>query len=481
MSDELELRSAQAEELRLAQAELRQLESAIVLTRYNFARRNGMTYEGARNMYSVLGYTEDITAAQYRSRYDRGGIAGRAVDMRPDATWRGEGEVFEVEEEKTVTAFEKAWRAFNDRLHIWPTFARADKLAAIHKYSVILIGAKDNADKELPKGKPEDILFLKPYDDQDMEVDTLDLDVMSPRFGQPVTYTFKRNTKMISGQKQIAASDIKALTVHYSRVIHIPSEGFLDDDVYGPPSLERVWNYLDDLDKIVGGGGEASWLRANPVTQLDLDKDVAYQGESDMTAQIEQLKAKSNELRHQLTRWIQTRGVKMSQLTGDVSDFKNNAEIIIALIAGSKGIPQRILLGTEAGSLASDQDRNNWNDQIADRRTAYAGPYIVRQFIDRMIAYNYLPKPAQYDIEWPDVRSMTETEKLDAAAKAAALNDHGQLIITNDEIRNDFLEREPIDPDLVEEFMNPAGQEEQIQQIKKQLAKGGTISLAVSR
>ena len=49
--------------------------------------------------------------------------------------------------------------------------------------------------------------------------------------------------------------------VHASRVIHV-AEDILDDEVYGIPRLEPLYNYLDDLLKVVGGSAEMFWLDA---------------------------------------------------------------------------------------------------------------------------------------------------------------------------------------------------------------------------
>ena len=61
--------------------------------------------------------------------------------------------------------------------------------------------------------------------------------------------------------------------VHWSRIIHV-TDGLLDDEFYGFPRLQRVWNKLDDLLKVVGGGSEAFWLLATPTRQYDIDPKV---------------------------------------------------------------------------------------------------------------------------------------------------------------------------------------------------------------
>jgi hypothetical protein len=113
-------------------------------------------------------------------------------------------------------------------------------------------------------------------------------------------------------------------------------------------------------------------------------------------------------------------------------------------------MPKRILTGSEMGELASSQDRDNWKDQVNGRQTQYAGPYIVRPLVDRLIAYGYLPPPAkgvdEYEVTWPHMQVMTDAEKADGALKWAQTNQTmGEVVYTNDEIREHWQGFEPLD------------------------------------
>ena len=73
--------------------QLRALETSVILARAAWARQVGATFDGKRDMYGVLGYRDLVSTEDYRSKYRRGGIAGRVVDVFPNATWRGGMEV----------------------------------------------------------------------------------------------------------------------------------------------------------------------------------------------------------------------------------------------------------------------------------------------------------------------------------------------------------------------------------------------------
>lgn len=419
--------------------------------RFILARMLGMTHEGKRDVYGVLGYDVTITADQYRERYNRGGIAGRVVDALPNAVWRGEGEVFEDEDPKTQTTFENEWAALNEQHDVWSMLGRLHINASLGSFAGLLIGGLGDLDTPLPAGVPGGLLYLRAYGGgvvdprtprgaaqgagSEIVVSTWEQDTKNVRFGFPLTYQLRRTNVTTPGQER---------QVHWTRIIHVPALGFLDNGVYGPPALEGVWNYLLDMDKVVGGGSEAFWLRANAGMQIDVDKKMAL---ADAKNTLTELQTQVERYEHQLTRIMRTRGVNINQLGSDVADFKGPMDALVTLIAGTCGIPKRILTGSELGQLASSQDRDNWNDQVKDCRDAYAHPIILRPFIERLIEYGYLSKPKQWEPLWPDVASMSEEEKLATAEKATKLNAQGEIVITGKEIREVYLGREPLSED----------------------------------
>jgi len=442
--------TSQAAEIRAA--------ASILLERLQFMRQAGISFKGARDLYEVLGYDRVITTRQYRDRYARGGIAGRVVDALPNATWRGDMELIEDDDPKVSTPFEQAWCDLNTKHQVISKFLRVDKLAGLSTYAVLLIGAPGDLSTEMPRGK--ELLYLVPFlggggpggdsnsralaIDADCTIQEFDTDTQSVRFGLPKTYQLKRTD---------LSSPAFQRPVHWTRIVHV-AENCLSDEVYGQPALERVWNLLDDLDKVTGGGAEAFWLRANQGLHLDIDKDMSLPDTKDA---IEKLKEQAEDYRHHLTRWLRTRGVSVDVLGSDVANFSNPADAILTQIAGAKSIPKRILTGSEMGELASSQDRDNWKDQVNGRQTSYAGPYIVRQLVDRLVAYGYLPTPSKgplaYEVRWPHIQTLTEQEKADGATKWAAVNSTAKMtVFTAEEIRDKWYSMAPADESDTESY-----------------------------
>jgi hypothetical protein len=147
--------------------------------------------------------------------------------------------------------------------------------------------------------------------------------------------------------------------------------------------------------------------------------------------------------------------VTATQLGSDVANLGPNADAILKQIGGSKGIPTRILTGSEMGQLASGQDADNWRTQVQDRRTSYAGPMIVRRLVDRLVEYGYLPKPKQYDIAWPVEEDMSELDKATLALTLTNVNkNYGSDVFDADFIREKAYKLEPLEELPQWEFMS---------------------------
>ena len=414
-----------------------------LVSRAKLAGSAGMQFGTDRDLYTVLGYKQKIQLKDYRDRYERGGIASRIVEAFPQATWQEDPVIVEDDDPEVSTPFEEIIFELQDRLQIWSQFKKADVLAGLGQYSVILIGAPGNLESPITSLRPDQILYLSPFGEQDVTVESVVEKVEDERFGQPELYKFKRVSKSTksAGEKR----------VHWTRVLHF-ADGVLDEQFRGTPRLQKCWNYLDDLDKVVGGGSEAFWIRVNPGTQFDLDKDVQL-----TPAQLDDLQEKTEEFYHGIKRMIRTRGVSINQMQASVAAFNAQVDALLTLVSATTGIPKRILMGSERGELASTQDRTNWAAQISDRQTQVAGPQIVRKFIDRLIMWKTVPEPEEYDVRWHDESVLNDDERSTIALRLAEINAKaGEVVITGAEIRDMYLGLEPLpesaDPEEVDEM-----------------------------
>lgn len=413
-------------------------------------------FNGRRDLYKSLGYARVLHPTDYRSRYRRNAVANRIVKALPKATWRGGAELVDDPDVNVTTPFEQAWFDLNERLNIWDKLYRADVLAGIGRYAVILITAPGELDTPLENAGADEIAKLTPYAEEDATIELYETDHKNERFGMPTFYRIKRTAQTTAMSQNSASLDKR---VHWTRVIHI-ADGLLDDEIFGEPRLECVWNLLDDLEKVSGAGAEAYWKRADGGMQFDLDPTLDFTTDSKNA-----LKKQLHEYEHDLRRLLLTRGVKVNNLGSQVADFSGSVESIISQISAGTGIPQRILMGSERGQLASTQDRSNWDDRAADRRNEYAIPYVVRPFVNHLIKLGVLPEPKnkKYEVEFSAIRVMDDTQRADIATKWAQLNSAaGETVVTAEDIREKVLELPPLKEEqkLPEEEITPENEEE---------------------
>ena len=386
--------------------QLQQLKTlaAALMTRREFAQSLGYQFNGQRSLYDVLGYKVDLTFSDYSAAYDRGDIAARIVDAAPISTWRRKPVVSNDGDPKKWTDFEIAWEKLAQKRRIFHYFERADKLSGIGEYGVLFIGTSDvrkPEDLERPMSRlkgPDSILYLAPFTSESAEISETDSDTRSERYGLPSVYSidFAQENNLTKSSK---------VSVHWSRVIHI-AEGLRENDIYGVPRLKSVMNRLYDVDKIAGGSAEIFWQAAKRIMVLEAKDGFTATDEND--AMTEML----DEIVHGLRRAIDVQGYEVKTL--EPSDVKPDEafRVSLALISSATGIPQRILLGSEQGKMASTQDEVNWNGRIADRQLNFAEPVILRAFIDRLVMFGGLPRPEnEYTVTWPSLFELSDKEK----------------------------------------------------------------------
>jgi len=148
--------------------------------------------------------------------------------------------------------------------------------------------------------------------------------------------------------------------------------------------------------------------------QVDVDKEMEL-----LEADAQALEEEIEEYIHNLRRVIRTKGVTVNSLGSDVADPRGTFSVLTSLLSGATGIPQRILFGSEAGQLASEQDRANWAARIEERRVLFAEPMILNPFVKMMVAATVLPAPTSLVWKWPDAFKMSPLERAQAAAQKA--------------------------------------------------------------
>ena len=359
-------------------------------------------------------YPTVITPAMYQEMYDREGVAARVVDVWPDETWAMLPEVYETEDAKTETAFEKAWEELEEAFHLYSVLTRADRLSGIGRFGIILFGIDDGLDliepvksveTKAPGTVTNKLIYIRAFAESAVDIASYDRDITSPRFSLPVTYTLKF-------QDDTGTSLTK--NVHWTRVLHVADNRGMSE-VFGVPRMQSVFNRLLDLRKILGGSGEMFWRGAFPGLALE-----AMEGYENADMDEAAVKQEIWDYQNGLQRYLAPLGMRVKSLTPQLASPVDHVQVQLDSLAMSRSIPKRILFGSEQAQLASEQDTRTWRNRVVQRQTNYVIPYLVRPFVDRLIALGVLPAPVDgFSVEWQDMESRTEGEKAEVTAKWA--------------------------------------------------------------
>lgn len=382
-----------------------------LLQRSSLASLFGQAYDGKRDYYEVFGYDRVLETRKMWEMYHRGGIAHRIIHAYPDAIWSRPPQLYI----QGNAEWNAAWDSLVKATKLWSAIKKADVMAGLGRFSVVLVGTQ-GTNLASPVRKGSRITFLQPYSEENVTISGWDSDPSSERFGLPEYYTIypNRNRNAVDTGGATVAPVSKTFKVHHSRIWHI-ARGSLESPVYGVPRLAPIWNYLYDLTKIVGSSAESYWMTAYQGLHINIDKDMEME-EGD----AEELSNEADEYQHGLRRIIRTRGVDVKQLGSKVADPKGAFDVVVTLISGTTGIPKRIMLGSEAGQLASTQDKGNWADRIEEERGDYCEPSIIVPILEWLERYGVLPTPVEsVQILWPEAYRMSPLERGQTSAQTA--------------------------------------------------------------
>lgn len=419
----------------------------------------GTTFGGKRNLATVLGYKPTLCYDDYLARYARGDIAGRIVEIPAEATWGALPRLTEDETVRAETALSKKFERLAKRLHLRQMLEKADVLAGVGRYSVLLIGFADGKKLEEPvaPGEGGDVLYLAPFSERSAQPADIDVDPTSPGFGRPVTYNIDLSRGIHENDPTLRSVTTRALgwpgpatrKVHVSRLVHV-AEGTLEDGLYGRPRLRRVWDRLDDLAKISGGAAEVFWLIANRGLQFDVDKTLALKPEDE-----EALEEQIEEYEHGLRRTLQTRGVTvrgLNELGASIVNPRQVFSVVAALIVGATDIPYRMLFGTERGQNINAQDRRAWLEQVSKRQRGFASEVVLEPLIAKLVHAGVLPQLAlEAELVWPPVhddlhQAEVASEIASAEASHAKAVADGAALVSTGEFRSLYLGLPPDKP-----------------------------------
>ncbi|MEO6566213.1 MAG: phage portal protein [Casimicrobiaceae bacterium] len=385
-------------------------QNAELLSRSMLGNRLGVSFNGERDLYESFGYPRNPNFQDYQNLYERGGLAQRIIKKHCDSTWNKvpvliDGQARSDSLDAEATDFLKAWDALQKKLGIIQVMRQADIMCNIGRYSVLFLGTSGKSYSERAK-KGGGLFYLSAYNEIQASITSLIQDVKNEMYGMPQTYAITFNNDDIGLENPGGSS------VHYTRAIHI-AEDKLGSRLYGTPRLKAPLNRLLDLEKTTGGGAEAAWLAVWGGMLFTTQENARIPDAG--SAEGQQIDEQMRKFYNRMQRYAMLEGVDVNNIGVQNVSVKDIYDTLKTDLAGTVGIPQRILFGAERGELASSQDQQEWNGAIDSRRTNYAEPEILRPFIKWCVDFGVLPMPQagldKYIIEWYPVYSMSQMEQ----------------------------------------------------------------------
>lgn len=376
-----------------------------------------------RNLNKECGYPEgEPTVEMYREMYERNDVANRVVSVYPSESWSAPPVVFETEKDRK-TAFERALDNLIFKHNPWHYLERADELSGIGSYGIVVYGIGDGLPLDQPargirrdgtldaeylktqKRSPVELLYMRPYPEYLVEVDSVEEDPNNPRYGQPTMYTVTtmdpRDTENTANVQ--ATLDVD---VHWTRVQHI-ADNCGASEIRGMPRQKPVFNRLLDVRKTTGSSAEMYYKGAFPGISFETFPELTNEAEVDSESLKEEIEAYSNGLR----RYMRLIGMTAKSLAPQVADPQNHVMTQLQLICATIKVPLPVFLGNEAAHLASAQNMTMWTRRLTKRLNNFVTPKLVKGFVDRMMGYQVLPYVDRYQVEWRDLNVLGDLDR----------------------------------------------------------------------
>lgn len=430
-----------------------------------------------RDIDKECGFPQSIDLAVYRQYYEREALAQRVVNLYPSDCWSMDPEVYESDDPNEETDFEQAFKDLNEQFNIFHYCHRVDELSGIGHYGVLFLGFDDGQKLDQPvKGLDERggitgtvstspttrLLYIRVLDQLLAPISELETDPTNPRFGQAKYYNLKLlpTDEFSEGQSMGAAlaasmptgTTLTDLRVHWSRVIHV-ADNCKSNIILGTPRMRPVFNNLYNCKKILGGSAEMFWQGGFPGYSFEVNPEIANEVEMDVKSVREEFFRFTNSLQ----RYLAIQGVTAKSLAPQIASPKESLMAQLQAIAIANECPLRILIGSEQAQLASGQDMRSWNKRLSRRNEKHCSPSIIKPLVQRLQAVGVLPRTVPRDVDkkagaaemelkqanqqppqkrqpvrnadapdqrlgpikvyWPDLNTLSDTEKADVALK----------------------------------------------------------------
>lgn len=378
-----------------------------------------------RELYETFDWPKDVDDERYYATYTRHPFAKPVVDRPAFTSWRDEPDIVDPEADDE-SDFEAKMRQANRAHDVWSYAERLDRLAGIGRYGVMVFVTSDVDGPETlatpleASAGGEGLDFVQQIKVfSEVSVDSIEWgdasDAAEGRWGKPVAYHIDFSPE--ASTDKTGTEDDAVYEVHHSRTVAAPATRKLDDEFFGRPRLEPVFNVLRDIEKVLGSVAEMAYRGADKGLAIQHDPDQVNVGSDEFWEQH------NEEIRD----WFQ--GIKpvfettgsVTELGGQIANVSNVFQPQLSALAAATGIPKRVFEGDPAGALASAaEDTQAYFGMIEERRGEYVTPHYARPIVRWYIERGVVSEPDSgtvgqgkflFDVEWDPLRVLSEQEQ----------------------------------------------------------------------
>ena len=359
-----------------------------------------------KNFDRIAHVTPGLAVSEYR----RNPAARAIVERILEYCWRTDPTVEDSREEGEST-FEVMLNERLEQIDFFAGIVEADRRALISGRSALILKIADDKD---PWEPVED---LRPYGGFEA------IEGIIPAWQTSLTPA----TGTPEGQVIFWQYDTEygTMRIHRDRVVwwdHSASSA-------STSPIVNCYDSLYDLRKVGGASAEWIWKSARGGQFWKMNPEMtAAEMQDDKVGQVKgananaKLMTMASSYNKGFSPVIATQLVDdVKILSGAVSSVDSHFMSQLKNIAMGSGIPLRILLGNEQGSLASDQDSRNMNQRMESRRKRAINP-AIRKILERWKEWNVLPSTAEWAIRWKPLSEERTRDEADTAAVLHKMN-----------------------------------------------------------
>lgn len=397
---------------------------------------NLIDQDGKRDLDREFKYPVVLNMQVYRQLYSRNAIARKIVRVYPDECAAIKPDIYETEKD-IITPWERRFSFVRQKHRLDHMIHRIDVQSGLDSYGGLLIRTNDGRSlRQAPAGvnpdgtkgirrspKPREIVFIRALAADHCKVAKVEKDDRNPRFGLPTEYEVDLDA--IEPQSGLKVSDITGdfdddeaignkVRVHWSRIVHVPSDGLEESEWYGTPRLMPVANLIWDLRKVLGSAAEM-WFRG---AFMGLSFETTQGANEFYDVDMEGLKEEIDAFQNGFQRFLRLVNMTAKPLAPQIEDPSSHVKQLLNIIAAATGVPLPILLGSEVGKADGGQNMASWNRRLILRNYNHVEPYIWRPVIDRLVLLDVLPETrTPVFVTWRDLHTQTEKDRADVALK----------------------------------------------------------------